>query len=275
MPRPILPRAGGALAALARGAAATLRELLRRAGRHRLSLHAAALSYTTLVSLVPTASVVFAGAALVAPEKAAALVKALAQLLPYSPEQVQETLAQLAQKTAALGAVALVLAFFSALSALLQIEQAFVAMAEKRHRRRWVRVGSFAFLVLLGPFLLAGFFALEAALAIPGLLPWLGSLRSVLSFLGGLAALTLVYRFFPPTLVPWRAAGLGALVGTSSVLLLSAGVKLYLRLFPELDLIYGPLSLLLVLLVSLMLFWFVVLLGGELALLSAFGRGQR
>jgi uncharacterized BrkB/YihY/UPF0761 family membrane protein len=75
--------------------------------------------------------------------------------------------------------------------------------------------------------------------------------------------------------VPWRAAGLGALVGTSSVLLLSAGVKLYLRLFPELNLVYGPLSLLLVLLVSLMLFWLVVLLGGELALLSAFGRGQR
>jgi len=243
--------------------------LWQRAQSHRLTLYAGALAYTTLLSLVPAATVVLVVAARINPEEAATLVRRFAQLLPYSPQQVQDSIATFASRIAALGAAAVGLAFFGALTALVQVEQAFVAMVPEGRRRRFLRWGALAAFLLLGPLLAVGFLGLEQALAAAGLAFLLPLFRLVGSYATLLAALVLMYKFLPPTTLSWRAAGAGALVGGSLAYALSQGVKLYLRLLPQVNAVYGPLSLLLVLLVSLMVFWLALLLGGEVALLLA------
>ncbi len=246
-----------------------LRTLGRKAARDHLTLYAGALAYTTLLALVPMATVAFAVATRINPEEATRVIQTLAELLPYSPQQVQESLAAFARRTAALGAAAVVLAFAAALSALAQIEQAFVAMAGPRRRRRLLRLASLAGFLLVGPLLLLALVGLEATLAWPASPLLLRPVRLAATGLAGLVLLTLVYRVLPPRSVPWRAAAAGAVVGESASYLVSALVKLYASWVPQLNVVYGPLSLLLLLLLSLMLFWLAVLLGGEVALLLA------
>lgn len=241
--------------------------LLRRAVQHRLSLYAAALAYTTLLALVPTAAVVFVMAAKVDPQGAALLIKRLAGFFPYSPAQVQDALLLFARRLTALGGIAVLLAFLSALAALLQIEQAFVAMVGSSSRRRWLRLGIFLTFLALGPFVLLGVLSLHTSLAYFAPFSSWVPLAIFWQSLGFYTGLTLLYRFFPPTSVSWGAAGLGAAVATALDQGLVVVIKLYLRLSPQLSLLYGPLSLLLVFLISLMLFWLVVLGGAEVAFL--------
>lgn len=260
---------GGTLRAWISRAALFLRTLGRKAARDHLTLYAGALAYTTLLALVPMATVAFAVATRINQEEATRVIQTLAQLLPYSPQQVQESLAVFARRTAALGAAAVVLAFAAALSALMQIEQAFVAMAGRHRRRRLLRLAGLAAFLLLGPLLLLALVGLEATLPWPTSLVLSRPARLVAASLTGFFLLTLMYRLLPPRPVAWRAAAAGALVGEGASYLVSALVKLYASLVPQLDVVYGPLSLLLLLLLSLMLFWLAVLLGGEVALLLA------
>lgn len=215
------------------------------------------------------ATVAFAVATRINPEEATRVIQTLAELLPYSPQQVQESLAAFARRTAALGAAAVVLAFAAALLALTQIEQAFVAMAGQRRRRRLLRLASLAGILLFGPLLLLALLGLEASLAWPASFLPLRPVRLVVTGLAGLGLLTLMYRFLLPRSIRWRAAAAGALVGEGASYLVSVLVKLYASLVPQLNVVYGPLTLLLLLLLSLMLFWLAVLLGGEVALLLA------
>ncbi|MGQ9495394.1 MAG: YihY/virulence factor BrkB family protein [Thermoanaerobaculaceae bacterium] len=241
--------------------------LLRRVAQQRLTLYAAALAYTTLLALVPTATVVFVMAAKVDPQGATELIKRLAQFFPYSPAQVQDSLLLFARRLTTLGGIAVLLAFLSALAALLQIEQAFIAMVGSSPRRRWLRLGSFLSSLVVGPLVLLGVLSLHTLLAYSGpFSSWL-PVQVFWQPLGLCAGLTLLYRFFPPTSMSWGAAGVGAAVATAAEQGLVEVVKLYLRFFPQLSLVYGPLSLLLVFLISLMLFWLVVLGGAEVAFL--------
>lgn len=242
-----------------------LRQLAARAAEHRLSLHAAALAYTTLLSLVPLLTVAFVVTAQIDAARAEQLLVQLSQLLPFSPEQVQATLTTLTKRAAGLGAFGLLVSLAAALNAVWQVDTVLVAMAGG-NRRVAVRLTTFLTSLLVGPVLFV------ALLAVPRLLPagvapsLQHAVRWLFQRLAGPAVLLLLYRLVPPKKPSWTSALAGAVLASLLLALISKGVTLYWRLLPQLDLIYGPLSLLLLFLVSLFLSWLVFLLGAELAL---------
>lgn len=244
---------------------ALFRRLARRSSEHRLALHAAALAYSTLLSVVPLFTVVFVVTAQVDPARAEQVLTRLSELFPFSPQQVQATLATLTKRAAGLGAAGVVFSVAAALNAFWQVDSVLVAMAGGS-RRRLFRLTSFLTLLLVGPLVFAGFLALPTLFSTHAHPTLHAVVRGLVRHLGGPVALILVYRLIPPRRPTWLAAALGAGFSSLFLVLISRGVTLYWRLLPQLDLIYGPLSLLLLFLVSLMLSWLVFLLGAELAL---------
>ncbi len=265
MPPSPLRRAGELVRRGGNGLWLCLRKLVRRSAEHRLALHAAALAYTTLLSLVPLLTVAFLVTAQVDTARAEHLLTRLSQLLPFSPQQVQATLTTLTRRAASLGTAGLLFGVAAALNAFWQVDSVLVGMAGGT-RRPLHRLTSFVTLLVSGPLLFAAFLTLPRILwaHVPPALyaHWRGAVR----LLGGPVTLLLVYRLAPPTKPKWSAAALGAVFSSTLLAFISRGIALYWRLLPQLDLIYGPLSLLLLFLVSLMLSWLGFLLGAELAL---------
>lgn len=268
MPPSPVRRAGQLVKEKARGFSLLLQELGRRSAEHKLALHAAALAYTTLLSLVPLLTVAFVVTAQVDAAKAEQVLTRLSELLPFSPQQLQATLTTLTKRAAGLGTVGLLFAVAAALNAFWQVDSVLVGMAGGT-RRPLHRLTSFVTLLVSGPLLFATFLTLPRLLFSHTHPALYAMVREIARLLGGPVALLLVYRLAPSIKPTWSAAGLGALFTSLLLALISRGITLYWRLLPQLDLIYGPLSLLLLFLVSLMLSWLGFLLGAELALALA------
>jgi hypothetical protein len=132
----------------------------------------------------------------------------------------------------------------------------------QRRKLRW-RVASFVAVLIWGPVLLvvlfSGLYWVSSRPWYPNV-AWLGRPLPALFAVG---VLTLLYRLVPHTKVPWKAAAAGAGVATGAMLAIHLGFQAYLAAAGRLNVIYGSLSLLLLFLVSLYLFWFAVMLGVE------------
>lgn len=247
-----------------RQAAGFLRELARSQHRDQLLVRAAALAYTTLLSLVPLMTVALVTVGRVQPERAEQVVRGVAAVLPFSPARIQATLTLLAERTAALGSLAIVLSAAVTLHLFYQIEEVINTIWGLPHRRRWQwRLVSFLMVLLWGPLLLTALFStLYWIYSLPGVsqvAPLIRPLPAIFAVL----TLTAVYRWVPHTRVPWRAALTGAFVATLFLASLHYGFQAYVTFASELNVIYGSLSLLLFFLVSLFLFWLSILLGAE------------
>jgi membrane protein len=241
-----------------------LAQLARAQHRDQLLVRAAALAYTALVSIVPLLTVALVTVGRVQPDRAAALVGAIATVLPFSPTRVQATLSALAQRTAALGWAAIAISVLVTFNAFWQIEEVINAIWGLPRRRRWeVRLVSFATVLLTGPLLVA---ALFSGLYWLSSRPWyhmVTLLARPLPAVLAAVALTALYRWVPHTRVSWRAAATGGAVGALALTVLHLTFQTYIGLASDLNVIYGSLAMLLFFLVSLLLFWFAVLLGAE------------
>lgn len=227
-------------------------------------MRAAALAYTTLLSLVPLMTVALVTVGRVQPERAEQVVRGVAAVLPFSPARIQATLTLLAERTAALGSVAIVLSAGVTLHLFYQIEEVINTIWGLPHRRRWQwRLASFLMVLLWGPLLLTALFStLYWIYSLPGF-GQIAPLVRPLPAIFAVFALTAMYRWVPHTSVPWRAAAAGAAVATAFLAGLHYGFQAYVTFASELNVIYGSLSLLLFFLVSLFLFWLAILLGAE------------
>ncbi|MFZ5788969.1 MAG: YihY/virulence factor BrkB family protein [Acidobacteriota bacterium] len=239
-------------------------ELVRAQHRDRIAIHAGALAYSALLSIVPLFTVVLISSAGARPELARRLVDALTQVLPFSPAQVQTTLRELAERTVRLGAIATTLSFLAAINMLYQVEEVINAVwgLPSRRKLRWRLAGIVAVLVW-GPLLLlvlfSGLYWLSSQRWYTGV-AWLGR---PLPAVFAVAALTLVYRLVPHTRVKWRAALAGAAVATAALLAIHVGFQEYLDVASQINVIYGSFSIAFFFLVSLYLFWLAILLGVE------------
>lgn len=157
------------------------------------------------------------------------------------------------------------------------VENAFNAVWGVRRGRSWLlRVVFYWTIITLGTVLFfASLTALSAAAFISVFFEKLSFGHELLSALRWLlpslsiallvAILTLFYRYIPNTRVFWRAALAGALIVTALLYLNNYLAFLYFKRVVLQKSLYGSLGVLPILMLGLYIFWFFVLVGGQIS----------
>lgn len=270
-------RLRGALLALGRWPwLVTLRTLGERFREDRLAVMAGSLTFTTLISLVPLATVMLAlftafpmfGSFQEALEKFL-----LNNLVPDNlARPVLGALTLFAAKASRIGAAGLVLLVVSALALMLTIDRTLNAIWRVRRPRPLGRrllvywsVLTFGPLVL-GASLTLTSYAISASRGLVKALPGgVGTLVDVLQFGLLAAAFALLFRVVPNTHVRWVHAWAGGLFAAVGVEVAKEGLALYVRTMPGFSTIYGAFATLPLLLLWVYALWVVVLLGAVVA----------
>jgi membrane protein len=249
---------------------------LALAGRLREDLGlqtAGALTFTTLLALVPLAAVVLAvSSALPAFENAVvALSDFLAgQLLPEGGARVTEQIGAFAAQARHLTAVGLVFVAVTALMLMLTVEDALNRIFRVRRRRPLLRrLIAYAGLLSIGPLLIGTSLSMTSFLVgrSLGLLELDGLTHAafaLLTFLLTCAALAMLYLAVPYRHVAPRGALAGGVVAAILFELANRGFALYIAKFPTYTLIYGAFAAIPIFMLWLYLSWVVVLFGATL-----------
>jgi membrane protein len=249
----------------------------------RSSQTAGALTYTSLLSMVPllTVALALATAFPVFHEAVATLQEYVKQnVLPNAPgfsaftDQINAFTVRAGRLTAigvaglAVTSVLLMLTIDGALNRIFRV---------RRRRPLGLRLLTYWALITLAPLLIGGslsissylFGAALAHLEIPRAAQYpLGILPFVLTC----GALALLYIFVPHRHVEWRHGVIGALVAGAAFEVAKRGFAVYIGHFPTYQFIYGTFATILIFLVWLYVSWVVVLVGATLtAMLPGWG----
>ncbi len=245
----------------------------------RLNLHAKALTYDTLLALVPLLAVLFSvfrgfgGLDKLAPQLQQIIVRNLAG----APE-VQQVIGEYVNRfvanvnTGAVGAVSIVILVWSVLSLLGYIEDSFNAIfGTKVQRPLALRLLTYWAVLTLGPVLLGASLALTAALQTTGIAevvsrvgPVRGALIAVTPLLVTWLGFTTLYLVVPNTRVRIGAALLAALVAGSMWNAAKYGYAIYAKNALTLQNIYGSLSAIPLFILWVYVSWLLVLFGTQL-----------
>lgn len=264
---------------------------------NHITTRAAALSYASLLGLGPLVALAMLVAGLMLNQRdPAAAVNALNRVITFIAPQVAqfEHLDQPAAAPAAplvrlidrfvvggrsgtagvIGGLTLILIVIQLFTS---VENAFNAVWGVRRGRSWLlRVVFYWTIITLGTVLFfASLTALSAAAFISvffeklaygaKLLSVLRWMLPLLSILLVVVVLTVFYRFIPNTRVLWWAALVGAVVVTGLLYLNNYLAFLYFRRVVLQKSLYGSLGILPILIFGLYIFWFFVLVGGQLS----------
>ncbi len=236
---------------------------------------AAALSYTTLLSLVPLLTVMFSvvSAFPVFDEVVTRLQDYIFRnFVPASGQVVQSYIQQFLRQSARLTGPGIVFLVLVAVMLMDTIDGVLNGIWKVRRRRRWLAQFLVYWSVLtLGPLLLAVSIVVTSYLVSLSLLTGVdpggtlqGLLLSVMPFLSIMVALTLLYVLVPNRSVPLRHGLTGAAVAAILFELAKRGFTLYVANVPTYATIYGALAVIPLFLVWIYVSWVVVLLGAEL-----------
>jgi membrane protein len=247
------------------GALFTLRDFFADRGVDR----SAALAYITLLSLVPLLATAAALYRAFFPFGTGRLIEMVAALLPYaadSPEYttVAQTLTEFVNRATSLGYIGSLIFLAIAFRLFLSVETTFNDIwGLGSGRTPAVRVFSFTMLVFWGPVVIG----LGSSLLLwMGHQAWAPSQALILStgrMAVPLLGLTMVYWLAPHTGVRIHAAVVGGVTGAIGLQLLRLLFVWYLNRFPDINIIFGSLTLVVLFLVALFLFWMLVILGAE------------
>lgn len=263
-------------------------------GEIKVAARAAALSYSSLLGLGPLVAlaVLIAGFAL-EDRDPAALARHLHQVIGFIAPQVgqydQATAAapdpelvrlitQLIEssRSGAAGALGLLTLLVIAIQLFTTVENAFNDIWGVRRGRSWLtRIVYYWTVITLGAVLFFTSFTLLSAgtfvTVFLGQLPLGDQLRAAFTWMLPsssalllVLALTLFYRAVPNTRVRWTAAAVGALVVTLLLLLNNTVAFLYFKRVLISKSLYGSVALPIVLMLGLYVFWFFVLVGGQI-----------
>lgn len=258
------------------------RLLVQGFGQENLAQVAAALAFTTLLALVPLATV-FLSLASVLPIFGSSLAKLdvslIAQFMPMrSGETISGHVLRFASKARQLTPIGIVLLAFTGFLLLHTIERVFNHIwGVNCQRRLWQRLliyftGITAVPLLFG--MVAAFLSYAVTLSF-GFFSEAQGMQSFFLKISGLlvlaAFLSFLYYAMPSTKVRPYDACLGALLATLAFALVQYGFQLYLVKVPLYSTIYGAFASVPIFLLWLHLSWTVVLLGALLvALLPSF-----
>lgn len=240
-----------------------------------LTLRAAALTYLTLLSLVPLLAVVFSVfQAVVGTEELRAQLQhfILQNLAVGVAEEFSQNLTQFVARASAgaIGGVGFAFLVVSSVSLLANVESALNHIFRATGRRPLaVRFGIYWCLLTLGPILLSLSIAGTALLQTSRLLEWMGPARKVLLYvlpvLVTYSAFMLLYLIVPATPVRRKAALIGAVVAGSAWELAKIVYAFVSTLMVRNNAIYGSLSAIPIFLMWAYVSWVLVLFGARIA----------
>jgi membrane protein len=237
-----------------------------------LARTAASLSFTTLLALVPLATVAF-GFATRFPvfERWLETLEGflLKHMLPASAQTViQQYVREFTDNAIGLTGVSLVFVAITAVVATATIEREFNAIwGIARARPLGRRLAIYALGLTVGPVLVGASLSLttwlitESLAVLPSPSRVAAWLLEPIPFLFTTAALTLLYAAVPARKVAPRHALAGAMLAALAFEAAKHGFALYLRQVPTYRLVYGALAVLPVFLVWIYLCWIIVLAG--------------
>jgi len=254
----------------------TVKTLRQRFRDDRLGLTASSLTFTTLISLVPLASValaVFSAFPMFEHFHAALQKYFLQSLVPDSiARPVLDALTQFASQAKRVGSVGLLLLALTALALMATIDRTLNAIWRVRQMRSFGRrVLIYWSAATLGPLLLGvGLSLTSVAITasrgiLGGIAGGVGPWFDVLGFVLLAGAMTGLYHFVPNTHVRWRHALAGGVFVAVGFELAKKGLALYLAEVPSYSLVYGAFATLPILLIWIYVSWVVVLFGAVIA----------
>jgi membrane protein len=243
---------------------------------------AGALSYTTLVSLVPLTAIVtavFSAFPIFSNEREEFLGLLAHYFIPEVGEEAGywfKYFASIAAQTTAFGVIALAV---TAVLLLTTIEDQLHAIWRVRTTRPWLqRVLAYWAVLTFGPLLLgmglslssyleaaAHSAGLDAVAFEPASALWLHRAALILPFTLEAIACTLVYKLIPSCTVRWREGLLGGVVAALAIELLKIGFSLYIARFSSYRTIYGAVAAVPIFLLWMYITWGAVLFGAVVA----------
>ena len=248
-----------------------------------ISRTAAALSFTTLVALVPLATVAVATVARfpVFETWMDALEKFLLRhMLPGSASTIVHTyVLGFAARASQLRGISIAVIAFTAILLFAMIESEFNTIFRvTRGRSLLRRAPAYVVGLLVGPILvgasiwLTSWIIAESHAIIPRETSLGHLIVAPLPILLTALAFAMMYKFVPAKPVRWLPAALGGVIASIAFEAMKHGFAWYLTVVPTYELVYGALAALPVFLVWLHLCWTIVLAG---ALLTAALNGGR
>src|SRR5215469_7414073 len=275
-------RRGGRLRHMVATAAAFALYSLRRFNADGCFAASGALSYTTLVSLVPLAVIALGTLSsfpIFAPLRDQILQFALENFVPSIGEQAAwwfRAFAESATQTTAIGVAGIAT---TGVLLLVTVEDQLNLIWRVTAARPWIqRLLAYWTLITLGPLLvgislsLSTYFEIAARQAGFGqeAMAWLAS-----SWLHGLAravpallefiALTLLYCLIPNCTVRRRDGAFGAVIATVAIEILKVGFSIYIGASSFYSTVYGALAIIPIFLLWMYISWMAVLLGAVVA----------
>ena len=275
-------RQGGRLRQMAATAAAFALYSLRRFNADGCFAASGALSYTTLVSLVPLAVIALGSLSsfpILAPVRERLLGLAMENFVPSIGSQAAwwfRTFADSATQTTAIGAAGIAA---TGILLLVTVEDQLNLIWRVTAPRPWgQRLLAYWTLITLGPLLigvslsLSTYFEIAARQAGFGeqALAWFasswlhGAARAVPALLE-FVALTLLYGLIPNCAVRWRDGALGAVIATLTIEILKVGFSIYIGATSFYSTVYGALAVIPIFLLWMYISWMAVLLGAVVA----------
>lgn len=245
-----------------------LRLSVAKARADNLDQQAAALSFTTLVSLIPLLASFSVFGARWFDQQQGHFIEQLAQLLPYSEEAIIGQLQVFLNEAQTIRGVGLVLFLVAALSVFTRIERTINRIwnipGQRPFRRRLL---SFTLVIFWGPIVIGAtyyvLFSLRRQMTVPAFTESLSA--NLLPFIITLLGLTMLYWQVPYTTVRFRSALAGGTLAALLLELIRRGFHLYVDQAQSISLIYGSFGFALLFMISIQLTWWVILLGNEAA----------
>lgn len=248
--------------------------------KHILFLHAAALTYVSLMSMVPMFALMFSVSKGLGAQNR--LRENIHNWLMAMPEQIQtfiETIFIYVDRTdfSALGVIGLLLLFYSSVSVLSNIEHTFNGIwSVQRSRPFFRKIADYISVIFIIPILLMGATSLHTALQSPHILdflshhlgPMVGVYKKGVIFTSSIIiwfTFAFLYIFIPNRKVNFIPAFLGGIVAGELWQLIQ-----WLYIHGQISLtkynaIYGAFAIIPIFLIWLYAVWIVVLLGAEIS----------
>ncbi|MEO8526928.1 MAG: YihY family inner membrane protein [Caldimonas sp.] len=254
----------------------TVLTLVRRFREDRLALTAGSLTFTSVISLVPLATVMlalFSAFPIFSTLQETLQHYFVANLFPDTiAKPVLGAITQFSTRASRLGIVGLVALLVSAIALMLTIDRALNAIWRVRKPRPIAqRVLVYWSAVTLGPLLLgvsltATSYAVTVARGYGGMVPQgFGILISVLEFVLIALGVAALYHYVPNTHVRWKHALLGGLFVAIGIAGAKRLLALYFGTVPTYNMIYGAFATVPIFLIWIYLSWVIVLLGAVVA----------